>query len=269
MPPADAPAIDDTARRQVDEVVDLLEREVGDALVAAYLSGSSVLGGLKPYSDVDVFGVLRRPLADDERERLVDGLLDFSGRRARRGPARPVELTLAVHDELRPWRYPPRCELQYGEWLRDDFEAGRMPRPGPDPDLAVLVTMVLQRGVALRGAAAPDVLDPVPPADLRRSIVAGVPGLLADLADDTRNVLLTLARVWATLATGEIMAKETAADWVATRLPPGHRAVVLRARAIHLGEVPEDGTEWRDLVERVGPCADRLVEEIDRAAVRE
>lgn len=258
----------DADRSQVDEVVALLERELGDDLVAAYLYGSWVLGGLRPSSDVDVFGVLRRPLTEAERAALVDGLLEFSGRRARRGPARPVELTLAVHDELRPWRYPPQREFQYGEWLRDGYEAGGMPRPGSDADLAVLVTMVLQRGIGLRGSPAVEVLDEVPPGDLRRAIVEGVPGLVDELADDTRNVVLTLARVWLTLATGEIVAKDDAAEWAAERLPAGHREVVLRARAIYLGEVPEDGGEWSDLAARVAPCVERLVAEIAEEAAR-
>ena len=76
--------------------------------------------------------------------------------------------------------------------------------------------------------------DPVPHEDLRRAIVAGVPELLADLASDTRNVLLTLARVWTTLATGTVTSKDAAASWALDRLPDRHRPVLARARSLYL-----------------------------------
>jgi hypothetical protein len=39
-----------------------------------------------------------------------------------------------------------------------------------------------------------------------------VPELLGDLEDDICNVVLTLTRAWATVATGEIWSKEAAAE---------------------------------------------------------
>ena len=106
-------------------------------------------------------------------------------------------------------------------------------------------------------------LDPVPRADLRRAIVHGVPALLRDLDTDTRNVLLTLARAWLTLATGEIRPKDAAADWALDRLPEEHRPVLARARDAY--RAGDDG-RWDDLAARVGPCADHLAAEIERLA---
>jgi streptomycin 3"-adenylyltransferase len=89
----------------------------------------------------------------------------------------------------------------------------------------------------------------------------GIPALLGDLDADTRNVLLTLARIWTTLATGEIRAKDASADWVLERLPRGERPVLERARAIYLGEAEE---RWDDLQPLVRPHAERLVRAIER-----
>jgi hypothetical protein len=55
-----------------------------------------------------------------------------------------------------------------------------------------------------------------------------LPSLVADLESDTRNVLLTLARMWTTVATGRIVSKDAAAAWALERLPPSARA---RSRA--------------------------------------
>ena len=71
-------------------------------------------------------------------------------------------------------------------------------------------------------------LDPVPPRDLRASIVADIPQLLDEIEDDTRNVLLTLVRIWRTLVTGAVTRKDAAADWALDRLPAELAAVLER-----------------------------------------
>ena len=107
------------------EVVAIVRDVLGEALIGAYLHGSAVLGGLRPTSDVDVLAVIDRRTTEPERGALVDRLLEVSGRRARRGPGRPIELTILVQSDVRPWRHPPRVEFLYGEWRRNDYEAGR------------------------------------------------------------------------------------------------------------------------------------------------
>lgn len=176
--------------------------------------------------------------------------------------ARPVELIVVVQDDVRPWRYPPVCDFLYGEWLREGYERGVLPEPGSSPDLAPLLTMTLAGDTALYGPPPDRLLDPVPLVDLRRAIVAGVPQLLGDLDHDTRNVLLTLARVWTTLATDSIRSKDAAADWAIERLPSEHRAVLAHARAVYLGEEEE---RWEsELRAGVRPCAGFLVDAIGR-----
>ncbi|MGW2230160.1 aminoglycoside adenylyltransferase family protein [Streptomyces formicae] len=249
---------------QTDDVVCLV-REVLEpvGLIGAYLHGSAVLGGLRPHSDIDVLAVVRHPTTASLRRALTEGLLAVSGHPDHGTPLRPVELTVVVQDDIRPWTYPPRCEFQYGEWLRDTYLRGGTPEPGPGPDLALLVTMVLAGRASLFGPAPDDVLDPVPAADLTRAMTSGVPELLAELDTDTRNVLLTLARIWTTLATGDIKSKDAAADWALERLPAEHRPVLARARAVYLGGEEE---RWDDLLSQVAPHAAYVVKEIEALA---
>ncbi|HSL34148.1 MAG TPA: aminoglycoside adenylyltransferase family protein [Candidatus Limnocylindrales bacterium] len=250
---------------QTDEIVRIVRDVLGDAVIGAYVHGSAVLGGLRPTSDVDVLVVLRRRTTVAERRHLVDRVMDISGRRARRGPGRPVELTIVVQSDVRPWRYPPRSEFQYGEWLRDEYERGLVPSREPSPDLAPLITMALAGDTALFGPPPAELLDSVPVEDLRRAIVEGVPGLLEDLDSDTRNVILTLARIWSTLATGEIRSKDAAADWALAHLPDEDQPMLARARAFYL---EGDEGAWADVRPDVRSLADRLVSEIERLAVR-
>lgn len=213
-------------------------------LLAVSRYGSSARGGLHPDSDLDFFGVLRRGLTGDEKRRILHGLVPFSARDQRPAAWRPVELTLVVQDEIRPWRYPPRLEFQYGEWLRDELLAGnRTPWRPTSPDLAVLITMVRDAGVTVRGPAPVELLDPVPRADLVRAILDELPILLDDLEADTRNVLLTLARMWITVVTGEVASKHAAASWAIERLPERHRPMLAQARAGYVGALDD---RWDD-----------------------
>jgi len=238
---------------QLDRVLGIVRDVFRGEVVGAYLFGSAVLGGLKPASDLDVLAVVQRPTTREQRQRLVAALLPMSGRKGRRH----VELTLVVASEIRPWRYPPRMDFQYGDWLRGEFERGNLEPwpPEENPDLTTLLAMVQLGGRPLLGSPAAEVLDPVPAGDLRRA-VSNVDALLEGLEDDTRNVLLTLARAWSTLETGQIRSKDAAADWALDRLPPEHRAVLARARAGYLGAEDE---RWDDLAGDVRQHADYVV----------
>jgi predicted nucleotidyltransferase len=254
-----------TGRQQADAVLGALTDSVGGGVVrGVYLYGSAVVGGLRPASDLDLLAVIGRRVTRAEREALVDRLMPISGRGTRPPSWRPVEFTAVVQGEVRPWRYPPRCDLQYGEWLRDSFLRGDLePWPSSNPDVAILLTMVLVHGEPLVGPPAVELLDPVPRGDLVRAIVEEVPGLLDDINSDTRNVLLTLARMWTTVATGEVLSKDAAARWALARLPEAHRAVLARARAAYL---EEDERGWDDMP-AVRAHAEHVVRQIRAASI--
>jgi predicted nucleotidyltransferase len=229
-------------------------------LVGAYLHGSAVLGGLRADSDVDVLAVSTRETTEDEKQKIASGLLAVSGDRSRGDGVRPIELTIVAASEVRPWRYPPRRDFQYGEWLRERFERGDpdLFEPTIDPDVAILITVVRLGDVTLTGSAAGTTFDQVPPSDLAAALVADIPGLIDDLDWDTRNVVLTLTRIWNTVVTGRIRSKDAAAEWALERLPPEHRPVLVRAREGYL----RGNESWEDLGEEVLPFARTVVSEI-------
>lgn len=262
MPHNDARSL--TMDSQIAEVLALVDEVLGPDVVGAYLHGSAVLAGLRPRSDIDILVVTRRATTRAEKQRLVARLLSISKPHPP-GPRRPVELTIVVQAQVRPWRYPPRFDFQYGDWLRRDFEAGNV-EPWPtttNPDLASLLTMVLLANRLLLGPPPAEVLDPVPRGDYIQASVGDIDTLLGDLAWDTRNVLLTLARIWSTLATDEIRSKDAAAAWALERLPREHQFVLARARAIYLGAEDE---RWDDVEPRLRPFVDYVVAEIKRLA---
>ena len=123
------------------------------------------------------------------------------------------------------------------------------------------LTAALQDSWPLHGRPIVELVDAVPRGDLVRAMTDELPSLLGDLEDDTRNVVLTLARIWTTLETGEIRSKDAAAHWVVEQLPVEHRAVLERARAAYLGT---EADRWDDLRPEVAAHASYVAAEIRR-----
>jgi predicted nucleotidyltransferase len=254
-------------RRQLGRVVTLVRDVLVRNVVGAYLLGSAVEGGLHPHSDLDVLVVCERALSRKEKRKLVDRILPISWRQTPSGIDRGIELTVVVHSDVRPWRYPPNRDFQYGDWLRLALERGETEHwaAKADPDLASLITQVLAADVALIGPPPPKVFDPVPFPDVLDAIVVGVDHWVGNIDEDTRNGILALARIWSASATGSLHSKDAAAAWALDRLPEDYKAVLARARAIYLGG-EED--HWDDVREQVRGYVEYVVEEIDRLTNR-
>jgi len=128
------------------------------------------------------------------------------------------------------------------------------------PDLAVLVTQVLLRSETLWGLKPSQLLVEVPYHDFMKAMLHDVNRLTADLEHDTRNVLLTFARIWSTLETDTIRSKPVAADWVINYLPKNYQPVMKRAKSICIGLENE---HWDDLKVLIKPCADFMLDKIN------
>lgn len=234
---------------QVARARAVLEAHLGATLQALHLFGSALDGGLQPRSDIDLLATVRAPLAETQRHALMRALLQVSAPPGADGPLRPLEVTLLVRAHVVPWRYPPLRELQFGEWLRDELRAGIVAPPAHDPDIAILLQKARQHSIALVGPPAAECFEPVPAQDFRRALADTVAQWNGpdDWLGDECNVVLALARIWFSQATGAIAPKHVAADWVLERLPAAHRPVLARARAAYLGGVEDDladlGTE--------------------------
>ena len=237
VPPRETPAEAEAALR-------LLQRQLAGTLGAVYLHGSCVAGGRRPQSDIDLLAVIERPLTAEERACLTAELMALSGRYPVDPAGRPpLEVIIFHRADLAALSFPPRYELLYGEWLRDDYAAGKPAGPGADPELTLVLAPARQDAEALFGPPASALLPAISEADIRRAIKAVLPALISTLEGDERNVLLTLARMWRTLSVGDFVAKDVAADWAAARLPADGAAVLTAARDAYLtGD--EDG--WQD-----------------------
>lgn len=252
---------DQNDNQQIDQCVALLKNLLGSDLIGMYLYGSSVIGGLQRYSDIDLFVVSKRPTTLQEKVILEKGLLSISGV-YRSTEKRPVEMMIVVLSDIQPWQYPPRFDFQYGDWLRAKFENGVIEpwETKAKPDLALVITQVLLTGKTLFGEAPEKLLPQVPYADFMTALTDELTAVRGDLDWDTRNVLLTLARMWCTVTTDTIQSKQRAAELAIAALPEEYKPVMERALTVLLGDQEET---WADVQPIVPKCADYIVIKIE------
>src|SRR5207302_10161468 len=101
-----------------------------------------------------------------------------------------------------------------------------------NPDLASALTAALRGDTSLAGPPPAEVLPAVPRSDYVDAVLRDL-DIVDELPRNTRNVVLTLPRIWSAVATDEVHSKESAADWAPPLLPEEHRAVVAHATAAY------------------------------------
>lgn len=254
-------ADDSVSDKQIEQSLCLVQTLFKDSLLGVYLYGSSVFGGLKKYSDIDLLVISDRPTSHKDKSLLVTKLLQISNVDPNK-PGRPIELTAVVQSEVNPWHYPPNFDFQYGDWMRKEFESGNFEpwQTKTNPDLAIRLTQILLANKTLSGPEPNQLLDKVPYRDFISATVREIDSLKEDLSWDTRNVLLTYARMWSTVETDLIRSKPDAALWVIDRLPEEYKPVMELALAFCLGEKKDN---WDD-IKFIKPCVTYMIGQIKK-----
>lgn len=251
--------MDQDLPRQAKKASAIVEAVCGEKVIASYLFGSAVVGGLHPDSDVDVLVAVDGQLFPSERQRLGAQLMAVSGKMTGEGGERPLEVTMVDLGEVVPWRYPPMKEFQYGEWLRERFVEDGVPEPESDPDLAIVLSQVRERSVRMRGPSATELFNEVPWRDVRSAMSDSLPSLIAGFQGDERNVLLTLCRMWVTSEIGGFVPKDVAADWALERLPANLGRLLELARAGYRGEREDNWAGLEKELEELAAVLSRAI----------
>ena len=163
------PCPDTVSQDQINQAVSLLQELFPQELTGIYLYGSAVLDGLRPESDIDILVIIDRPLTQSLRARLTQELLCLSGRP--RSDRRPIELSVVNRHAIDPWRFPPRFEYMFGEWLRTDMENGTVPQPFSDPDNVLILWQARLHAIPLtsQSPAIDKLIAPIPFEEIRRA----------------------------------------------------------------------------------------------------
>tara|TARA_A100000171_G_C2132517_1_gene147707 strand:- start:1723 stop:2499 length:777 start_codon:yes stop_codon:yes gene_type:complete len=229
---------------EADNALAIVQNQLAETFVAAYLHGSAVTSELRPRSDVDLLIVIDQSMTSEARRSLASELMEISGRYPVDPYGRhPLEVIVFLCSDLAEPFYPARSDFIYGEWLREEFETGEGSKPVRDPELTLLLAQARQEAIPLVGPKASELLPVIPRVDVRRALRDVLPPLIEMQQGDERNTLLTLARIWRTSVTDEFVSKDVAAGWAASRVPIEQANVLLDVRKAYLSGCE---TDWRN-----------------------
>ncbi|CAM7458224.1 aminoglycoside adenylyltransferase family protein [Citrobacter cronae] len=247
-----ATPIPDAIRRQVNAASALIRQLFEENLVAIHLYGSAVDSGLKPLSDIDLLVTIREPMDARLRETVMRELLTISAPPGASERYRALEVTVVVYSLIVPWQFPPVREMQFGEWLREEIGAGVFEPALADADLAILLTQARRASVPLFGEPADIFFNAIPANDVLKTFRHTLEQWQepADLEGDERNIILALARIWYSVVTGDIVAKDEAASWLMPKLPVEHADTLQAACAEYLGVAKTNWAESMPSVQR-------------------
>ncbi|MFN7089792.1 MAG: aminoglycoside adenylyltransferase family protein [Allorhizobium sp.] len=249
--------------KQVPAALAALHNSLADCLRAVYLHGSAVSGGLRPQSDIDLLAVVDRRMTQSERATLLSSLLKLSGRHpSTAGGLRCLEVMVFTRLDLAVGLFPARAEFIFGEWLRDAFDAGETPMPAQNVEFTLVLAQAQQEAIALFGPDRDTLLPIIPMIDVRNAMRELLPELVGGLREDTRNVLLTLARIWHTAENGTFVNKDEAASWAIAQLSDRSALTLDHARRAYIGEV---GDNWNSHQDGVECLAEELTSKVSHA----
>lgn len=228
---------------QIKQVISIVENLFQGQILGIYLYGSATIGNLRPDSDIDILVITNSEMTVSVRENFTKQLLAISGQ-VGCVEKRPLEVTIINQNDITPVQFPPRCEYMYGEWLREEMEAGNNPQSCYDPDITILLWQARQYSITLEGIDSKELIPDIPFHEIEQAIKSSLPGLISSFKGDERNVLLTLSRMWFTLETKKIATKDIAADWVLPKLPTDFSPLLKMAKEAYLGNVHDD---WKGI----------------------
>ena len=192
----------------LEELCARLQEVLGERLTAVYALGGYALGAyVAGRSDLDVLAVVREPLDEDTKARIVERCVH----EALPCPARKLELVVSTGT--------PRWELNLntGEGER---HVGTDPDAEPAFWFVLDLALVREHGLALVGPPPADVLAPV----ARDDVVAAQAEAIAWYAanEPGRDTFAAAARSWHWLETGRFAPKDEAVAWAAQRWGSRH-----------------------------------------------
>jgi streptomycin 3"-adenylyltransferase len=206
---------DEGALACASAVASRLQSALPDDLVAVYLHGSVILGGFRwDRSDLDVLVLIGRPLTDAQTLALPALLASVVY------PSNGLELSvLTAAEAARPTFPEPRFQLHVATegWDRRMKAVDGRARGG-DRDLVLHLAVCRAAGLAVVGPPPTSTLAVVPVDEIRAAAIDEIRWAM-EHDPPPEYVVLTAARAWRYVETGQIVSKTEAGRWAERRMP--------------------------------------------------
>lgn len=199
-----------------NKVMTVLIDELSNELCTIALHGSSVLGELKPSSDLDFLVIVNEPLSESQKKNLDRAFLKLSKPLGESGNQRYLEISIFdytnLHDNLGNYR----VEYIYGEWLRNSILKDETVNNEYDDEYIVMLKQALIYNKIIYGnTSLSEYIPSINQSDFERALKRIVDSIdLKNIVDDIRNITLTLCRIIYTVKTNAFASKDDAARYV-------------------------------------------------------
>ncbi|MDY2590854.1 MAG: DUF4111 domain-containing protein [Agathobacter sp.] len=210
---------------QINNVVDIWKRYLGDDLIGVYLHGSIALNAFHPDSgDIDILVVVRDSLEVVTKLEIAGDIIEID-----RSP-RPLEMSAVKQIDAKNWKTPGNCVFHYSDfWTEKYLERFRNPdtevyvadHEFPDADVTGYIKLLKQCGIVLYGEEIQEVFADVSDEDFWSAISADIEDY--DFHDYdarylTSNVLI-LGRILSFKKEKRILSKYEGGLWMINNVP--------------------------------------------------
>ena len=209
------------------------DRYVGilkDNLVGIYVHGSIVFHCFNWHkSGIDFVVVVKRPLTEEQKEAMIEMLLEEDSAAPKKG----FEMSVVLLEHCQHFVYPTPYELHFS---KDDIKAAKADLKafctkshGEDRDLAAHFTIIKTMGIVIYGQHQDKVFSSIPKETYVDSIKFNIQQAEAAMLKRPIYVILSLCRVLAYLKEGRVLSKKDGGEWGLTHLPAEYAPLIKEA----------------------------------------
>ena len=251
---------------QINRVVDIWKRHLGDNLIGVYLHGSIALGAFQPDSgDIDLLVVVKDSMDTAAKLEIAREIIEIDKKPC------PIELSAVKQADAKNWKTPGNCVFHYSDfWTKkylerfqnSDFEVYVADHEFPDADVTSYIKLLNQCGIVLYGREIKEVFADVSDEDFWSAISADIEEYdfhAYDARYFASNVLI-LGRILSFKKEKRILSKYEGGLWMMKNVPKDLKYLPELAMKIWF-----EGEEHRLPEEDLNRLRDYLVEEIKGA----
>lgn len=141
--------------RQIDEVVSIWRKYMGDELVGVYLHGSIALNAFNPDSgDIDILVVVNRSPDTATKLSVAKEIIEIDKKPC------PLEMSAILLSDAKEWKTPGNCVFHYSDFWTEKYlekiadhnaECYVADNEFPDSDVTGYIKLIRQSGIVLYG----------------------------------------------------------------------------------------------------------------------
>lgn len=216
---------------QINSVVDIWKKHLGNQLIGVYLHGSIVLNAFHPDSgDIDILVVVKDSVSVETKLAIAKDIIKFD-----KSPC-PLEMSAVKQMDAKNWKTPGNCVFHYSDfWTIKYLERFQNPNlelyvtdhEFPDADVTSYIKLLKQCGIVLYGEDIQKVFADVSDEDFWSAISADIEDydFHAYEARYLASNVLILGRILSFKKEKRILSKYEGGLWMIQNVPENLRYI--------------------------------------------